>query len=823
MSIWDATRYGWAPVYWLTVEGIPVVWTERATGLTLPTGYTSEAAVLSLQEAGIGTEHIDRGRGIASTAPFGFALLDSTTTHAYLRRWDQETYITADLSATSPTVDVADTTGFAASGSVHIGRELVTYSGTTATSFTGCTRAVCGYAYAHQMGTSGQTVTDRPRYWLGREVTLWATPIDQGGTIPSTTLEAGAVQVWKGRITGLPQRRRDGFAFSCEQLDRLLDGELAGKISGKIVGIGSYFLVDLSDTLSVGIDLYDASNAVVAIYSPSIKVWAGSGKAQGDAVTGEQIRVRIAAAWAAWVTASGASTYIGEIKFVHKAGIWRGYVRIKKTASVEKAVAYIQSPTSSNGETKIYAGGMASDSWIALGWNFAVNPLDVDTSASGVVVELDDALAADITAPGILRVTVGGNIGQFAFEYVGTSGSNVYLGTSQKSAFPFTAQGVIGASCYILQTGAVTEIRDLILTTLESSGTGQRGPYDTLGRGLGYGIDETLINEPTFFDPSLAVLGNIEPDGRSFADMYGGTLALYRLAVVGRVDSGVWRFRLVGTEPGGTDTTADLTDADLMAHAGDPIEGADLALSPNAVTLRIGTDDNPVEQVYTALADVEATGRREAEWEIPANDPADVTATAPKWMLGLFAQDQTAQAVRVRVGPWVTAQPGDVIYLDGLTHPALWDWPNATQGYTGAARVVGRIFDPVTLRVTLTLLLSGGVKVSSLCPAANVLSWTGGAGAPATINVALKYLTVFQKCVPCDVIHLRPGTTESTGERYTISAVAEVAGETVLTVSAVTGVHTLDATNSYLTWPTTANSTTQQTRFAHVDDGGSWG
>lgn len=162
MSIWDATRYGWAPVYWLTVEGIPVVWTERATGLTLPTGYTSEAAVLSLQEAGIGTEHIDRGRGIASTAPFGFALLDSTTTHAYLRRWDQETYITADLSATALTVDVADTTGFAASGSIHIGRELVTYSGTTATSFTGCTRAVCGYAYAHQMGTSGQTVTDRP-------------------------------------------------------------------------------------------------------------------------------------------------------------------------------------------------------------------------------------------------------------------------------------------------------------------------------------------------------------------------------------------------------------------------------------------------------------------------------------------------------------------------------------------------------------------------------------------------------------------------------------------------------------------------------------
>ena len=68
MSIWTAARYGWSPIYYLTIEGIPVVWAEAALGLTLPTGYTAEAAALHLESAAIGVEQVDRQRGVAVTA-----------------------------------------------------------------------------------------------------------------------------------------------------------------------------------------------------------------------------------------------------------------------------------------------------------------------------------------------------------------------------------------------------------------------------------------------------------------------------------------------------------------------------------------------------------------------------------------------------------------------------------------------------------------------------------------------------------------------------------------------------------------------------------
>jgi hypothetical protein len=46
------------------------------------------------------------------------------------------------LDALSTTINVDDTTGFTASGTIQIDSEIITYSGKTATSFTGCTRGV---------------------------------------------------------------------------------------------------------------------------------------------------------------------------------------------------------------------------------------------------------------------------------------------------------------------------------------------------------------------------------------------------------------------------------------------------------------------------------------------------------------------------------------------------------------------------------------------------------------------------------------------------------------------------------------------------------
>jgi hypothetical protein len=266
-----------------------------------------------------------------------------------------------------------------------------------------------------------------------------------------------------------------------------------------------------------------------------------------------------------------------------------------------------------------------------------------------------------------------------------------------------------------------------------------------------------------------------------------------------------------------------VADSDLLAHAGDPVESVDRALAPNSVTVRITSADAEIVQIYNANADIEATGRREVEYPIAAVTPSDVTDSAATLVLGLFAADQMAQAIKIRVGPWVTAQPGDVVYLSGLSHPSLWDWVAGSQGYTGTGRVVGRMFDPISLGVTLVILIAGGVTVSSLCPSAEVLGYVGPAANPSSITIDGAYLTVMQAAVSFPVMHYQPGQTEATSAGYTIASVAEVAGQCVLTVGGVFGAPVLSTGASYLTWPTSAVDTAFQARFSHAADGTSWG
>lgn len=71
-------------------------------------------------------------------------MTDLTSRFAYLL--DQSTGVEtqinalAGLSRTNTTVTVDSTTGFASSGRIWIGQECIAYTGTTATTFTGCTR-----------------------------------------------------------------------------------------------------------------------------------------------------------------------------------------------------------------------------------------------------------------------------------------------------------------------------------------------------------------------------------------------------------------------------------------------------------------------------------------------------------------------------------------------------------------------------------------------------------------------------------------------------------------------------------------------------------
>lgn len=837
MSIWDATRYGWAPIYYLTIEGIPIVFSEgrngAALGQTLASGYTSEAACLSLQDSPIGTEQIDRQRGAGVSPPLQFRLLDCATVASILTRWTAEARLTADAAHGDATLTVDSSTGL--TSPVYLGRELVTFTGTTPTTLTGCGRGVCGFAYTHKTGTSGQTVTNKPRLWRGRQVTLYAKPCDQGGAIPGTVLSTGAVEVWRGRIVAGPNRQRDGFDFECEQLDRILDAPLAGKLSGKIVAAGGKYAVDYAQQILIDVTTYDAAG-ILANYAVKIALWSGSSQTQGDLVTGSTIRARITAAWSAWVSNNGHTAVFGEFVWYQatSAPKWRSNIQLKKNANVKLATVQVFTPVYHDEVEASWHGGMSATAAALLftGWTTDDNPMSPDGQSWGVTVEMDDVPAADVPAAGLLRVKLKNAESQFAFSVSSATGKHVYLGgVLSKTAFPVSDPSLIGAECYVYQ-GGTDVYGDLMLTAIQSSGTGNRGTYDTDPQGQGYAIDDSLVAADSFTgDDAVQFDGQAIFDGGAFADVFGGVLGLFRRAVVLRVDSGVAQLRLVSTDPGGTANAGTITDADLLAHESDPVESVARALAPNSVRLTMPGDSDGQEAIveFNAAADIEATGRRQVEYLIKAVDRNALANRATSLTIGLFHADQTAQALKLTVGPWTQGEVGDVVALSGLTHPAIWSYVTGAIGYTGTGRVVGRLFNPVTQRVELTLLIDGAIKVSALCPSALISAHTGLASAPTSITVPGRYLDVMQAALVgvanFKLLHYKPGLAESTAELHTVTAAADSGGDCLLTISATAGGHSIVDGTSYLTFPTSngGDSNATQDQFAHVDDGSNWG
>ncbi|MFQ5847806.1 MAG: hypothetical protein ACE5IQ_09100 [Candidatus Methylomirabilales bacterium] len=83
------------------------------------------------------------------------ALGGGTFTVTATRYNPSPTSLTADITAASTTITVGDTTGFAPRGRVAIGSELIDYTGTTATTFTGARRGMdATTAAAHSTGAA---------------------------------------------------------------------------------------------------------------------------------------------------------------------------------------------------------------------------------------------------------------------------------------------------------------------------------------------------------------------------------------------------------------------------------------------------------------------------------------------------------------------------------------------------------------------------------------------------------------------------------------------------------------------------------------------
>jgi len=125
-----------------------------ALGDTLYASATNVLAKLSGNTTTTTKFLTQTGTGSASAAPswnvIGPANINTQYGSFY---FDFSTALTSAISNTDTTIPVTTTSGFSSVGAIIIGAELITYTGITATSFTGCTRGAAGsQSVSHAIG-----------------------------------------------------------------------------------------------------------------------------------------------------------------------------------------------------------------------------------------------------------------------------------------------------------------------------------------------------------------------------------------------------------------------------------------------------------------------------------------------------------------------------------------------------------------------------------------------------------------------------------------------------------------------------------------------
>lgn len=221
---WLETYDGVGAALSLAIEGTPTTFGTDS----MPGVYTTAASPYSAFSDPIGgmlvrgnlqsriqlyAQDIEAGSMAFTIVDKSGALIGTVLREAYSS--GHRTYLTSSITAGSTaTINVKDTTGFAGSGTIYIGDEAIAYSGTTATTHTGITRAQyvinqtdsgAAFAPAHNIGnnvttsaTTAPSVTDYPRTWYGRFVHMFLHYRDPlTGTY---NVASAATKLWSGRI-----------------------------------------------------------------------------------------------------------------------------------------------------------------------------------------------------------------------------------------------------------------------------------------------------------------------------------------------------------------------------------------------------------------------------------------------------------------------------------------------------------------------------------------------------------------------------------------------------------------------------------------------
>lgn len=889
-TIAAALPYGWQVVYMLKVEGIPYLLTEKALfGLTCDsteytcdttlitcdstsaygiTGYTSHECLVIDDSAKIGSQ-IDHKSGISKSYDLTVHIRRTSTTETLFQAPSNITALAADLDYDDTTsITVEDSSGFDASGTVYIGREAIDYaSKADGTHFNTLSRGEPNSewrGYDHTFGSGVSTwVTDSPLFWRGREVILYAIPVDPYG-VDSKSVTS---MIWRGHIQTKPLGHSDGWTLQCRSYERRLSEKIGVKASG--TGHFSYVADPIveaheSYTIQIGFDV-DDDNADEETFS--LQPFAGEGDWTGPLSV---VRSKIAASFVTASTAA-ANNNIGTgfkweqttespplfpnvllrrwLPKYEGSGLGTDKIHIITTFP-QGYCSGIFVDWAETSEDHIQVETFPSVGWIEL-------PFFAEATAvlGAITVTLynDDPSAL----PSSGYVVIEASDAEWLFEYDSVTQGGAGTGTDVTFILAkdqpglsavisqLAADGEQDFSVQVLSMFGPDTPQVIMREILMSSGRGNNdATYDSGIRGTGYDLRSVqTASWDDELDAEWILLGDQQyalDDRFSFADVYGDMLALSQRAVALRpnVSGSDIELEVIRTSLGDTGLAEfEINDTHLLI-AGEgsmPVREVTPPRGPNEIMVRLeevaGQKNGSI--VVNDVTQILANGAepwKMKSYGIPRKTMAPIVSS---WAQSRFMDDTELRVFEVDVVPWLEFSNGYPVRIGdsvrwNTSHFLAWDPSTGQSGFNGPARVWGIQTRLRDYHTTLTLAIAGITTQLSLAPSAEVDAYGGLATDPDWVEIHVDYVDLFTEFkrgeTDFDVIVYQRSLDDPTTDGYTISAVASVGGACRLTVDSTSGAPDLSSGTWYLTIPRRQDSNDAQQKHLHIDSpGAAWG
>ena len=832
-------RLGYFDSYVLAIEGYPILLTEEdrvtyaGAAQTLPTGYTRSVPALRFKEGDTIGIRMDRESGFASATAVEFTLGwdDLGAQKSDFKYPGVIAELTADLAFDATTVTVDDTTGFGASGTFYLGREAITYTGKTGTSFTGCTRGVVGFPYAYSYNSpTFRQCCDVPKVWRGRFVTLYASECAPDGRLLNTTMLDATYSraIWRGYIDDAPKATKDGIVLRVMPLCRLPSQPIGHDQTAELKNYGES--INMFSTLPI----LDLPSAQATFYIPGMSpdapiVLTAASAAEITTIGGFVQSAAGKIGTATMGVVAGVIQSVGSVVLRDGKGHARFELQLLNGTYVEGDEYSVTVPPGGPYwlETGKFDGILVGKSRLVflvpfrykfpIGAYIAVrqttgeawNDLTVPSSGIGIF----EAPGSDVSPQG--REIIRWDAKVSASDAICSMSSlqdMVLLRISARAVNDTPRLQTLNGGELQVLSGTVGTFSEAFFTICESSGTGNRGDYDTLGISQGYGVPRDYFNGSSFTGAGINQqdLAAVVEGRSSLEDILGGFLALNRKCFLqssrpststGEVLLSLSDTSIVTTS--NPDVT--ITASDVLTSG---IESPSALSGPNEVQVDLSGIDEGDSVTVQDLPRIQAEGLKSASMSAPSVDVVWASYKAAS----LIAYSDGQQALRLPIAPWVYVQPGDTAKID-LSHPAIYDWQSGTLGpSTIYGRVAGWKLDLWTGHQEITVLLSGNVVPSrQLCPTAKITA-TPAADQITIDNNDEPFFKAGQK------VKVYNRGEEDT--RIDDAEISSVSGSTLTMTASLPA--WIGTSNSYLAFPDTDDADSEQDDFAFFNATTKW-